>query len=218
MEKQALIFELLNKCAADIGAIKKAKQPGSSVSYAYRSIDQIMNALGAAMQKHNLIIKVERLSPPQVSFYQTQSAKGYTIQATTAIVDNRYYIIAPDNSFTFVDESAQSNDNGDKAVSQANSLAYKHAICRLFSIPTEQRDPDADSNERVIQVPKTPAKPAQIAEKPKLIKVTEDGEITEQWQKVEAWVKQGGNPDAVLQKYIVEKALLDELRKLALSI
>lgn len=204
------IFELLNKCAADIGVIKKTKQPNSTVNYAYRSIDQVINALGVGMQKYNLVLKIEQLTPPQIHFYQTQNARGATIQATTAIVNNRYYIIAPDSSFTFVDESAQSNDNGDKAVSQANSLAYKHAICRLFSIPTEERDPDADSTERVIK--------ANVAKKtqsmPVLRKIDENGEITPVWLAIVNWVKNGGNPEKVRDKYTVSDELMSELKAL----
>jgi hypothetical protein len=204
------IFELLNKCAADIGVIKKTKQPNSTVNYAYRSIDQVINALGVGMQKYNLVLKIEQLTPPQIHFYQTQNARGATIQATTAIVNNRYYIIAPDSSFTFVDESAQSNDNGDKAVSQANSLAYKHAICRLFSIPTEERDPDADSTERVIKA--TVAKKTQSM--PILRKIDENGEITPVWLAIINWVKNGGNPEKVRDKYTVSDELMSELKAL----
>ncbi|NKU87713.1 hypothetical protein GS884_09095 [Rhodococcus hoagii] len=43
-------------------------------------------------------------------------------------------------------------DAGDKAVSKAQSVAYRTFLLQGLTVPTEERDPDADVHERAGEV------------------------------------------------------------------
>lgn len=209
------IFTLINTVRESVGVIKKTKQPGSTVSYAFRSIDEVVTYLGNEMQKNRLVLKKTQIATPRLKFLPTKNSKGYDVLMTIAVVSIRVTIVAPDGSKTSVDESAQSNDNGDKAVSQAESLAFKHALCRLFMLAAFE-DPDAHSTEIPSAKKSAPAKVvAPVSNAPKTqLKKFEGGEINPVWAAACTHVRAGNSPSTILVKYTVSTDLLEELNEI----
>jgi len=150
-KKQINTMTLTERIAAITGAIAaipKKKDPNSQVQYAFRSIDEVMNHLNPLLAKHGVSLQSQVLSH---SVQRLENA--YKKQFTQAIVHLSV-------EFTYGTEKevwqevAMSDDYGDKALTQAMSMAYKYAIIRKFCITTadivksdgDGKDPHKETN------------------------------------------------------------------------
>ncbi|MEI7341251.1 ERF family protein [Pectobacterium brasiliense] len=138
------VYAAISAVAAELceQGIKKSKQQGSQVNYAFRGIDAVYNALAPALVKNKLLILprcTERTSCERVS--KSGGALFYiTVRAEFDFVSTE------DGSIHTVVTYGEAMDSGDKATNKAMSIAYKYAAFQAFCIPTEETaiDPDAE--------------------------------------------------------------------------
>ena len=134
------IYTVISEVMSSIGAIKK-DQRNDTQRFAYRGVDQVMNALSPLLSKHHLLIVPEVLS---LDREERQSTRGGTLMHTIATV--KYMFYADDGSHVSAVVAGEGMDSGDKSTAKALSIAYKYACFQIFCIPTEEVvDPDRDS-------------------------------------------------------------------------
>lgn len=146
----------------EIGAIKKEKKQGSTVSYAFRGIDDVMNKLNPLLGRHGITLQSQIINH-NLDRRDFTNKYGDTKIAYCATVTLR--LIFSDGVATESwEEVAMSEDYGDKAMTQAMSMAYKYAITRKFCILTEDVvDPDSRNPDRSeeLKKPTTISKPSK---------------------------------------------------------
>jgi hypothetical protein len=132
-----LIFTLIPKVMADIGAVAKTGR-NEQQGYSFRGIDSFYNAAHPALVKHGVFCC------PQVLEYTSEDRvmkNGSPAVRVTMKVAHRFY--APDGSFIEVITCGEGLDTSDKASNKSMSAAMKYALIELFSIPTADID-DSD--------------------------------------------------------------------------
>lgn len=158
-----LVYRAISAVASDLceQGIRKSKQQGSQVNYAFRGIDAVYNALAPALVKHKLLILprcTERTSVERVS--KNGGALFYiTVRAEFDFVSTE------DGSIHTVVTYGEAMDSGDKATNKAMSIAYKYAAFQAFCIPTEETALDADAEVHSVAPAtqdKKPPSPTQI--------------------------------------------------------
>jgi len=136
---KGLIFKRMVDVMKDVDAIVKTKQKDSGVPYAFRSIEDIMNALHPILTKHEVFIIpvgawTENLVHPRQN-------KGPAFQC---IYKSAYRFYTIDGSYVEGHMVAESIDYSDKATQQASSYCYKKVIEQAFCIPTRDLISDGD--------------------------------------------------------------------------
>ena len=139
--------ERIAAISAEIGTIKKKKDPSSSVSYAFRGIDEAMDALSPLISKYQVSLQSEVLhhsvqgrSYKKWDNYKKEEVDKFAYMATVVVRVK----FTHGNEVEVWEEPAMSEDHSDKAFTQAMSMAYKYAILRKFCVRTsDMKDPDA---------------------------------------------------------------------------
>lgn len=117
--------------SGELVAIPKVKHKESTVSYAFRSIDEVMNAINPLLEKYKLIISIKVIDRKVTP---VTSAKGTPGFAAEVLID----LNVTDGIETLTtQEWALSVDYSDKAPTQAMSMAYKYALIRMFVVTTK---------------------------------------------------------------------------------
>lgn len=131
-----LIYKKMSDVMKDIKAVSK-DQKNISQGFKFRGIDQFVNALHPALNKHGVF-----MTPRAVRF--DQEIKDVIRSSGKAGVDKHislmmeYDFYAEDGSKVTVGPiPAEGLDSGDKATNKALSAALKYALIQTFSIPTE---------------------------------------------------------------------------------
>ena len=109
----------------------------------FRGIDAVVNALGPAFRKHG-VISVPNLQ--SVKYDDVATSNGKPATRVSVVVDYIFY--APDGSSVVSTVAAEAWDAGDKGTPKAMSVAYRIALLQVFSLPTDEPDPDSQSYER----------------------------------------------------------------------
>lgn len=121
--------------------IRKEKKQGSQVSYAFRGIDDIYNALAPELVKNKLLI-LPRYTE-RTSVERTSKNGGALFYIT--VRGDFDFVSTEDGSVHTVTTYGEAMDSGDKATNKAMSIAYKYAAFQAFCIPTEETAIDADA-------------------------------------------------------------------------
>lgn len=156
METKALpLADKLATIMAEIGPIKKKKHEGATVKFAYRSIDEVMNALNPLLATYAITLQ------SRVSSFKTTRVDGkdkYGNDRVSYLSEVVVAVIFSDGKETETwEEYAISEDFADKSATQAMSMAFKYAILRKFCITTEDMtDPDSRQPERPEPTPEKP--------------------------------------------------------------
>jgi hypothetical protein len=162
-------MKLTEKLCAIMGELKpivKEKKPGAGVSYAFRGIDDVVNALNPLLVKHGVFVTCEILRQSFEVFTTTKSgANGsYEQRGFYAHVTARYWFHSGDEKI-FTDMVAGSMDYSDKAETQAMSMALKYAYIQCFNITTaDLKDPDANAHEVFVPTTKPTTKPTTVSD------------------------------------------------------
>lgn len=117
--------------SGELVAIPKVKHAESTVSYAFRSIDQVMNAINPLLEKYKLIISIKVIDRKVTP---VTSAKGTPGFAAEVLIDLN---VTDGVETVTTQEWALSVDYSDKAPTQAMSMAYKYALIRIFVVTTK---------------------------------------------------------------------------------
>lgn len=137
-----LIYQQIPKIMQDMQAVGKNKrtQEGGR-SFAYRGIDDVMNAMWPLLSKHHVFV-----TPEVLEHYREErtTTKGNTL--LYSILKMRYTFTAEDGSSVQAVTIGEGMDSGDKASNKAMAVAFKYALFQTFCVPTEDMgadDPDA---------------------------------------------------------------------------
>lgn len=152
------VYQAISNVAKDliekggIGKGKPEKEKGKPVpygtpDYAFRSIDQVYNALSPSLVKYNLII-LPRMIARQVT--ERVSSKG-SVLFSVVVTGEFDFISTEDGSKVTISTFGEAMDSGDKATNKAMSVAYKYAAFQAFCIPTEETTQDADTETHEIK-------------------------------------------------------------------
>lgn len=204
-----LVYKAISAVAAELceQGIKKSKQQGSQVNYAFRGIDAVYNALAPALVKHKLLILprcTERTSCERTS--KNGGALFYiTVRAEFDFVSTE------DGSVHTVVTYGEAMDSGDKATNKAMSIAYKYAAFQAFCIPTEETAIDADAEVHSV----APATADQILAEFTNYAGSENDAKTLQSKYAEAWSRLNGHPDHQTKCKDVTGIRLKELKQAA---
>lgn len=158
-----LIHEKLAACVAEIGAVGKNQRCQAGASFAFRGIDDALEAAHGVFAAHGIIMLP---GVESADYSEVKTAKGGTqIYARLRV---RYAFTASDGSAAECVTMGEAFDAGDKATSKALSVAAKMAIWQVFTVPVREnpadRDPDFVAHERT--APARPMRPANASRKP----------------------------------------------------
>lgn len=211
------VYQAISNVANDIitnGGIAKekpAKEKGKTAAYgtpdyAFRSIDQVYNALSPALVKHKLII-LPRMVDRQVT--ERTSSKGFTL--LYVIVTGEFdFISTEDGSKVTIRTYGEAMDSGDKGTNKAMSVAYKYAAFQAFCIPTEETIQDADKeNHEVLPVSEQNQSQPQTQAKPVLTPTSKA------WENAINSFIQNGNLDMVKKHAIVSPEIEQQIKDIA---
>lgn len=138
-----LIYSKIPDIIKEIEAVKKKKSEEGGVNYAYRRIDDFMNALNPLLGNHKVTLVPTLLERTRGQY---QTAKGTTM--FTCEVKMQYELFAEDGSSIKGITLGEGNDTGDKVSGKAQSNALKYFIMPTFMVPTEDiADTDNDSSD-----------------------------------------------------------------------
>lgn len=138
-----LIYKAIPAIIKDIEAVKKKKSDefNGSVKYAYRRIDDFMNALNPLLGKNEVTLVPEVLEVDR-GYVETKSGGSMN----TVKIKIKYTLYAGDGSSISGTTIGEGFDPGDKASGKAQSNALKYFIMPTFMVPTEDID-DTDGHE-----------------------------------------------------------------------
>ena len=143
------VFEAWAAVMADVQGIGKNEQVTQGPArFNFRGVDSTVNAVGPALRKHGVTV-VPTAEHIDTERYQT--AKGGLMQG--AIVRMRYTVYGPDGDHFEGATYGQAADAGDKAVSKAESVAWRVFLLQALTVPTDEPDPDYEVHERVVSAP-----------------------------------------------------------------
>lgn len=199
--------------SGELVAIPKVKHKESTVSYAFRSIDEVMNAINPLLEKYKLIISIKVIDRKVTP---VTSAKGTPGFAAEVLIDLN---VTDGIETVTTQEWALSVDYSDKAPTQAMSMAYKYALIRMFVVTTKDIIAnDADMRDVEIgTLNKEPAKKEDVtylkntflAELEKRGMLAEFNAKTSEYKngKFSAW-------NTAIDKIAALEAIVEELRRL----
>lgn len=145
-DKQNNLAAKIAKASGELVAIPKVKHKESTVPYAFRSIDEVMNALNPILDKYGLLITIKILDRKLTTITSGKGTPGFAAEVLIELC------ISDGIETVSTQEWAVSVDYSDKAPTQAMSMAYKYALIRLFVVTTKDlllNDADA----RTVEVP-----------------------------------------------------------------
>ncbi|MCL2474850.1 MAG: ERF family protein [Chloroflexi bacterium] len=148
------IYQSINQVISQVGAVGKDKK-NTQQNYAYRGVDDVMNALQPALAEAKLCIVPQTLE--HIREERTSKSGNDLIYSILKI---KYTFYAEDGSSISAIVIGEGMDFGDKASNKAMSIAFKYACFQVFCIPTaEMSDPNAQSHQ---VKPSQPAPPREI--------------------------------------------------------
>lgn len=154
------IFTALAEAQAAIGAVGKDGQNAYD-RYAYRTIDDVMNAAHRAFVAAGVVAVPEVLEKEQI---ERQSKRGELMIHTTLTV--RYSFFAQDGTSVSAVVQGEGMDRGDKSINKAMSAAYKYAMFQTLAIPTSDMiDSETESPQIAGPAPQQAPQPPRQASK-----------------------------------------------------
>lgn len=126
-----------------IAKLKKADLGGARVNY--RGIDDAMNEMSGILIRCGITV-TPRYSDVQI----TERIKGDQKDAKAirfALVKGHFTFAAADKSSVKCEVYGEAMDSGDKALTKAQSVAFRTALFQQFVVPTMAIDPEADGDD-----------------------------------------------------------------------
>lgn len=151
------VYEAFAAVMADVRAIEKGDR-NAQQGFSFRGIDAVMQHVGPVLRKYGVII-IPTAEELKSEVYQT--AKGTAMRNAT--VTMRYTVYGPGGDHFTGCTYGEAADSGDKAVTKAQSVAYRTFLLQALTVPTGDPDPDADSHERAARSPADEARARLMA-------------------------------------------------------
>lgn len=144
------VYEAFSAVMADVKAIgKDDKNPQQGFSF--RGIDAVMQSVGPVLRKHGVFI-IPTGEDMRSETYATRS--GTSMRNVT--VTMRYRVYGPAGDHFEGVSFGEAADSGDKAVTKAQSVAYRTFLLQSLTVPTGDPDPDGAVHERAVAEPPPP--------------------------------------------------------------
>ena len=138
------IHEALTEVMKAVPVVKKEDR-NASQNFSFRGIDATLNAVGPALRKHGVIVRPKLIQHNAEAI--TVGRNATPMRSVTLLVE--YAFTGPEGDSLVCVVPGEAMDSGDKAYSKAMSVAFRTALLQTLALPTDERDPDADSHERV---------------------------------------------------------------------
>lgn len=142
MTDQPQIYPAMAAVMREVDHVAK-RDKNDHQRFMFRGIDAVLNAVGPALRKHNVIVTPNVTS---VTYDQVTTSGGKPATACRVIVDYMFYAI--DGSSIVTTVAGEAWDNGDKAAPKAMSVAFRTALLQALALPTDEPDPDSHTYER----------------------------------------------------------------------
>lgn len=152
------VHEAWSRVMGAIQSIEKGDR-NEQQNFAFRGIDAVLDAVGPVLREHGVIV-IPRAVAIESERYPSKSG-GMMRNATVTM---EYRVIGPAGDEFTGSSFGESADSGDKAVTKAQSVAYRTFLLQGLTIPTRQRDPDADTHERSATSPEADEARAELRE------------------------------------------------------
>jgi ERF superfamily len=136
------VVQAWSECMADVQGIRKGER-NKQQNFTFRGIDTVMNAVGPVLRKHRVAVVP---TPEDITLTTYVTSGGTTMHS--AVVKMRYTIHGPAGDTIEGGAYGEAADAGDKAVSKAESVAYRVFLLQGLTIPTDEPDPDAEAHQR----------------------------------------------------------------------
>lgn len=151
------IQEALAAVMRDVQGVAKTDR-NDHQKFMFRGIDAVLNAVGPALRKHEVIVlpELKLWSFDTVEIGQKRTPMGH------AIVHMIYRFVGPEGDELLCSVPGEAMDSGDKAMAKAMSVAFRTALLQALALPTDEPDPDASTYERAPQI--DPADDQELAE------------------------------------------------------
>ena len=138
------VYEAIASITAALSKTGIAKghktQQGGGASFAFRGIDDVLNALSPLLAENKLCI-FPRITNRATVERQTKSGGALFYTTVDAEFD---FVSAVDGSKHTAATIGEAMDSGDKSTNKAMSIAFKYCVFLTFCVPIEGT-PDADS-------------------------------------------------------------------------
>ena len=122
------ILKALNAASLEIGPVNKSGKAAQQMGgYAFRTIDDVVNACSGPMNRNGLVL-IPAMTETKSETWNDKWRKDYARY--------RFRIMHVSGEFIETEIVAQALDNGDKGLGKATSYALKEFLCRMFLIPT----------------------------------------------------------------------------------
>lgn len=138
----------LARVSAEVGAVGKASR-NLQQGFNFRGIDDVLNACGPVLHKHGVIVVPEVLT----SQWEAVEVGQKRTPMRSCVLTIRYRFVGPAGDHVDAVVIGEAMDAGDKAGSKAQSVGLRVALLQVLSLPTNEKDPDADSYERSAPAP-----------------------------------------------------------------
>jgi hypothetical protein len=137
------INEALANVMDDVRSVGKTDR-NTHQNYNFRGIDSVVNAVGPALRKHNIVVmpRVLDLHAENV----TVGRNNTTMRSVTVTVE--YQFVGPDGDSLVAVSVGEAMDSGDKATPKAMSVALRTCLLQALMLPTDEPDPDSYSYDR----------------------------------------------------------------------
>lgn len=191
-EKGPHLTEKLSAITAEIGVIPKTHKEGSGVKYAFRGIDDVMNALSPMLSKHGVTVNVKVRHFDLTEHTRTNSYNKTQVAHLAVVAIALEFSDGVTTEVT--EEVACSEDYSDKALTQAMSMAYKYGILRKFCITTaDLEDPDNAPQPPTggVKTPAKEVKPVKPKGKKAIAEMDIDKNLTKEWSNVVSKLQSG---------------------------
>ena len=139
------IHESIKKAMADIARTGIAKTHQASLgggSVQYRGIEDAMNEMSAVLIRHGITV-TPRYSDLQIMERVKGDAKDGKATRFAVVRGAFTFTAVADGSAVTCEHYGEAMDSGDKAVTKAQSVAFRTALFQQFVIPTMAIDPEA---------------------------------------------------------------------------
>lgn len=166
-----------------------------AANYAFRGVDDAMNAVGGAMRKVGLIMRTEVTNAESDHYDTTKvyNGKETTTRWTTTRITMRYIFVSPiDGTEHALEGYGVGKDSADKDGSKALAAAMKYALFQGLVIPVKGMniDPESDNPDSGAEEHNRPQGGQYVPEQP-----YDDGPPADADEAVPAQQRRPANPD-----------------------
>ncbi len=140
----APIAVLVGRVMRDVGIIsKRDRMDAPGAKYNFRGIDRVVNAVGAVLRKHGVLVVPELVSAEYRDVARKEGGRSHE-----CLVVMRYRWIGPAGDEIVCTIGGENLDTSDKATSKAQTVAWRNCLIQMLAIPTGDPDPDSINIER----------------------------------------------------------------------